>query len=145
MIFQSLDFLIFLAAVFSVHWLLPWRLRNLFLVFASYVFYGYIHPWFLFLLWFVTVAVYASALGIERLPKYRRAFLFAGLCACLGMLGVFKYFHFFVSNVVVALRTFGLDLSDPAIQIVLPVGISFFAFQGMSYVIDVYRGQVNAR
>jgi alginate O-acetyltransferase complex protein AlgI len=57
MIFQSLDFLIFLIVVFCAHWLLPWRLRNLFLVAASYFFYGYVHPWFLYLLWFVTVAV----------------------------------------------------------------------------------------
>lgn len=145
MIFQSLDFLLFLTLVIAVHWLLAPRFRSLFLLIASYVFYGYIHPWFLFLLWFVTIAVYACALGIERMPRYRKAFLLAGLAACLGMLGVFKYFHFFIDNVVLALRALGLDVSDPAIQIMLPVGISFFAFQGMSYVIDVYRGQVKAR
>jgi alginate O-acetyltransferase complex protein AlgI len=145
MIFQSLDFLVFLPLVVLIHWLLPSRFRNLFLLLASYVFYGYIHPWFLFLLWFVSVAVYACALGIERMPQYRKAFLVSGLAACLGMLGVFKYFHFFVDNVVAALRAFGLNASGPAIEIMLPVGISFFAFQGMSYVIDVYRGVVKAR
>jgi alginate O-acetyltransferase complex protein AlgI len=145
MIFQSLDFLVFLIAVVALHWALPSRFRGVFLLLASYVFYGYVHPWFLFLLWFVTAAVYGSALGIERMPRHRKAFLMAGLAACLGMLGVFKYFHFFVDNVVIALRALGLDVSGPTIRIALPVGISFFAFQGMSYVIDVYRGQVRAR
>jgi len=145
MIFQSLDFIVFLVLVVAVHWVLPSSYRSVFLLLASYWFYGYIHPWFLFLLWFVTVAVYVSALGIDRVPRYRRGFLLIGLSACLGMLGVFKYFHFFVDNVVAALQAMGLSVYAPTIQIALPVGISFFAFQGMSYVIDVYRGQVEAR
>jgi len=131
--------------VFCVHWLLPWRFRNFFLVIASYLFYGYVHPWFLYLLWFVTLAVYGCGLGMDAQPKHRRAFLLLGLCACLGMLGVFKYFNFFADNVVMAARGLGFDLSGPAIRIALPVGISFFAFQGMSYVIDVYRGDIHAR
>ncbi|MEA3150791.1 MAG: alginate O-acetyltransferase complex protein AlgI, partial [Gammaproteobacteria bacterium] len=75
MIFQSLDFLLFLVLVVGIHWLLPSRFRALFLLGASYVFYGYAHPWFLFLLWFVTIAVYGCALGIERLPAHRKGFL----------------------------------------------------------------------
>ncbi len=145
MIFQSLDFLVFLVVVVALHWLLPDRFRGVLLLGASYVFYGYIHPWFLFLLWFVTVAVYGCALGIDRFPAHARAFLIGGLTACLGMLAVFKYFHFFVDNVTAVLRSMGLGVSAPTIQIVLPVGISFFAFQGMSYVIDVFRGQIKAR
>jgi alginate O-acetyltransferase complex protein AlgI len=145
MIFQSLDFLIFLAAVFSVHWLLPWRWRNAALLIASYFFYGYIHPWFLLLLWFVTLAVYASGLAMEWWPNYRRAFFLLGIAACLGMLGMFKYFNFFVDNVVDAARLLGFDMSQPEFRIALPVGISFFAFQGMSYVIDVYRRDIRAR
>jgi D-alanyl-lipoteichoic acid acyltransferase DltB (MBOAT superfamily) len=145
MIFQSLDFLIFLAGVFAVHWLLPWRWRNFVLMMASYFFYGYIHPWFLLLLWFVTVAVYVSGLAMERWPMHRRAFFLCGIGACLGMLGTFKYFNFFVDNVVSAARLMGLGVSQPAFRIALPVGISFFAFQGMSYVIDVYRDDIHAR
>jgi alginate O-acetyltransferase complex protein AlgI len=140
-----LDFLVFLAVVFGVHWLLPRRARNLFLVIASYFFYGYIHPWFLYLLWFVTLAVYGSGLGMDALPAYRRTFMALGLGACLAMLGVFKYANFFADNIVLALRGLGLELSQPMIRIALPVGISFFAFQGMSYVIDVYRGDIRAR
>ncbi|HEX4241931.1 MAG TPA: MBOAT family O-acyltransferase [Steroidobacteraceae bacterium] len=145
MIFQSLDFLVFLVAVFALHWLLPLRARNLFLVVASYVFYGYVHPWFLYLLWFVTLAVYGCGRGMAALPAYRRLFMWLGVGACLGMLGVFKYCNFFVDNVVMAGRALGFDLSQPTLRIALPVGISFFAFQGMSYVIDVYRGDIHAR
>jgi D-alanyl-lipoteichoic acid acyltransferase DltB (MBOAT superfamily) len=145
MIFQSLDFLVFLVLVVALHWALPSRMRNPFLLAASYFFYGYVHPWFLLLLWFVTLAVYGCALGMDRLPGHRRLFLSLGIGACLGMLAVFKYLHFFVDNVVFALQSLGLRATAPEIQIALPVGISFFAFQGMSYVIDVYRGQVAAR
>jgi D-alanyl-lipoteichoic acid acyltransferase DltB (MBOAT superfamily) len=144
-IFQSLDFLLFLLLVFCVHWLLPWRVRNLFLVIASYFFYGYVHPWFLLLLWFVTIAVYLAGLGMEALPAYRRWFFALGLAACLGMLGIFKYFNFFIDNIVIASRAMGFELSQPILRIALPVGISFFAFQGLSYVIDVYRGDIRAR
>lgn len=145
MIFQSLDFLVFLVLVFCIHWLMPWRLRNPFLVAASYFFYGYIHPWFLFLLWFVTIAVYACALAMDTLTAHRRGFLLLGLAACLGMLGVFKYFNFFADNLIFAADKIGLELSPLAVRIALPVGISFFAFQGMSYLIDVYRGDIRAR
>jgi D-alanyl-lipoteichoic acid acyltransferase DltB (MBOAT superfamily) len=145
MIFQSLDFLVFLVLVVGIHWALPSRLRGMFLLAASYVFYGYVHPWFLFLLWFVTVAVYVCALGIERIPRLRKEFLWLGVGACLSLLGAFKYFNFFVENAVFALNSLGLNVSRPELQIVLPVGISFFAFQGMSYVIDVYWGKVRAR
>jgi alginate O-acetyltransferase complex protein AlgI len=145
MIFQSLDFLIFLIVVFCAHWLLPWRLRNLFLVAASYFFYGYVHPWFLYLLWFVTVAVYGCALGMDAFTAQRRNFLLLGLAACLGMLGVFKYFNFFADNFIAAAGRLGVVLSQPTVRIALPVGISFFAFQGMSYLIDVYRGDIRAR
>jgi len=145
MIFQSLDFLIFLIVVFCAHWLLPWRLRNLFLVAASYFFYGYVHPWFLYLLWFVTIAVYVCALAMDTWTAHRRAFLLLGLTACLGMLGVFKYFNFFADNFIAAAARLGVELSQPAVRIALPVGISFFAFQGMSYLIDVYRGDIGAR
>jgi alginate O-acetyltransferase complex protein AlgI len=145
MIFQSLDFLIFLIVVFCAHWLMPWRWRNLFLVAASYLFYGYVHPWFLYLLWFVTIAVYVCALAMDAFRAHRGAFFLLGLTACLGMLGVFKYFNFFADNFIAAAGRLGLELSQPLVRIALPVGISFFAFQGMSYLIDVYRGDIRAR
>jgi len=93
----------------------------------------------------VTIAVYLAGLGMEALPAYRRWFFALGLAACLGMLGIFKYFNFFIDNIVIASRAMGFELSQPTLRIALPVGISFFAFQGLSYVIDVYRGDIRAR
>ena len=145
MIFQSLDFVVFLVAVFALHWVLRGVARKWLLVAASYVFFGYLHPWFLFLLWYVTLLVYGCGLAIERFQHYRKAFMLLGVAGCLAMLAVFKYFLFFVDNLVAVLNAMGMPLTAPAIRIVLPAGISFFAFQGMSYLIDIYRGQLKAR
>jgi alginate O-acetyltransferase complex protein AlgI len=145
MIFQSLDFLVFLAIAFAVHWSLPGPHRKWFLLGASYVFFGYVHPWFLLLLWYVTLLVYGCGLAIERYEKHRKAFMILGILGCLAMLGVFKYFHFFVDNFVAAVNLLGIPATVPAFKVLLPAGISFFAFQGISYVVDVYRGQLKAR
>jgi len=145
MIFQSLDYLVFLVVVFTLHWVLRGEARKWLLLTASYIFFGYIHLWFLFLLWYVTLVVYGCALGIERSRRYRKAFLILGIAGCLAMLGVFKYFHFFVDSVVYVLNAAGLPVLTPSLRIILPAGISFFAFQGMSYIVDVYRGHIHAR
>lgn len=145
MIFQSLDFLVFLAVTLAVHWSLPGRVRKWFLLGASYVFFGYVHPWFLLLLWYVTLLVYGCGLAIDNYARHRKFFLVLGIAGCLAMLGVFKYFHFFVDNAVAALNLIGVPATVPAFKVLLPAGISFFAFQGISYVVDVYRGTVQAR
>lgn len=145
MIFQSLDFVMFFAIVFAVHWLLRGRSRNAFLLGASYVFYGYVHPWFLFLIWFETLVVYVCALRIRASPAHAKAYMLTAVSACLGLLGVFKYCHFFVDNFVAALNGLGMDVTGPAIRIALPVGISFMSFQAVAYVIDVYRGELEPR
>lgn len=145
MIFQSLDYIVFLLTVCAVYWLLPGEPRKWFLLAASYVFFGYIHPWFLLLLWYVTILVYGCGLAIERYTQYRKAFMIAGIAGCLAMLAVFKYFHFFVDNFVAGLNALGMDVAAPAFRVILPAGISFFAFQGISYVVDIYRGHIRAR
>ena len=145
MIFQSLDFLVFLVVAVAVYWLLRGDARKWFLLGASYLFFGYVHPWFLLLLWYVTLVVYGCGLLIQASARHRKAILVAGICGCLALLGVFKYFHFFVDNAVTALNALGIPASTLAIRIFLPAGISFFAFQGMSYLVDVYRGTIQAR
>lgn len=90
MIFQSLDYLLFLAIAFAVHWSLPHAHRKWFLLGASYVFFGYVHPWFLLLLWYATLLVYGCGLAIQRYEQHRRAFMVLGIAGCLAMLGVFK-------------------------------------------------------
>ena len=147
MIFHSLDFIVFLAVVVAAYWRLPHRAQNLFLLAASYLFYGYVHPWFLILIAISTVMDYGVALAIaaSASPVRRRAWLWVSLVGNLGMLAAFKYFGFFVDNVWAALDAFGMAPARPALQVVLPVGISFYTFQTLSYTIDVYRGGLAAR
>jgi len=145
MLFQSLDFMAFLAAVLVLYWLLPRRGQNLLLLVSSAVFYGYIHPWFLLLLLTSTLCDYGCGRGIAERPRHRRLWLAISLCVNLGMLGTFKYFGFFVDNVQQLCDTLGVPLSGPTLGLVLPVGISFYTFQTLGYTIDVYRGKVKAR
>ncbi len=145
MIFHSLDFVLFFVAVFSLYWLLPLRAQNLLLLVASYFFYGYVHPWFLSLLVASTLVDYALARAIASYPKQRRRFVIASLVFNLSLLGFFKYFGFFVDNVWLAFERIGVHLQRPTLAIVLPVGISFYTFQTLSYTIDVYRGRLEAR
>lgn len=145
MIFQSLDYLVFLVVVLAAYWVLPRRGQNLWLLAASYFFYAYVHLWFLVLIAFCTIVNYACARGITERPEFRTAFLRTSILASLGLLGVFKYFHFFVDNVIQLVQAAGLEAHEPTFRILLPVGISFYTFQAVSYVIDVYRGDFEAR
>ncbi len=145
MIFHSLVFLVFFITTTIVYWRLPHRAQNVLLVVASYVFYGYVHPWFLTLIAMTTIADYCAARGMERWPDRKRLMLGLSLAVNLGLLGFFKYFGFFVDNVHAVLALFGLDVPRPALAIVLPVGISFYTFQELSYTIEVYRGTLRAR
>ena len=145
MIFHSLDFIAFFVAVVAVYWMLPHRGQNILLLVASYFFYGYIHPWFLYLIAASTIIDYSAARGMERWPERRRQFLWLSIVSNFGMLGFFKYFNFFAENVAAALASLGISVSEPTLRILLPVGISFYTFQAMSYTIDVYRGELRAR
>jgi len=145
LIFHSLDFVVFFLVTWSVYWLLPHRWQNVFLIAAGCFFYGYVHPWFLLPLVFSATIDYVAALQMERRPARKRGFLLLSLISNVGLLGFFKYFNFFVDNVAAAAGTLGLGFSRPALQIVLPVGISFYTFQALSYTIDVYRGKIPAR
>jgi len=144
-IFHSLDFLFFFVTTVAIYWRLPHRWQNVFLLGASYFFYGYVHPWFLILIASSTVVDYSAARAMEAWPTRRRRFLTLSIVSNFGMLGFFKYFNFFVDNVHAVLVTLGIDVSQPTLRIVLPVGISFYTFQAMSYTIDVYRGELRAR
>lgn len=132
--FNSLEFLIFFPVVFALHWLLPHRFRWALLLAASWLFYFWWNPWTGFLLVGTTLASWLCAKGITRTERTiaRQLWMALALITSLGCLGVFKYAGFFTAVA-------GLDLS---LQIILPVGISFYTFQTLSYVIDVYRGNV---
>jgi alginate O-acetyltransferase complex protein AlgI len=144
-IFHSLDFVVFFVAVVALYWSLPQRAQNILLLAASYFFYGYVHPWFLILIAASTFVDYGAARGMEMWPQHRRRFLWLSIVSNFGMLGFFKYFNFFAENVAAALAAVGLTVSEPTLRILLPVGISFYTFQAMSYTIDVYRGELHAR
>jgi alginate O-acetyltransferase complex protein AlgI len=162
MVFSSHLFLFcFLPAVLAVYYLLPRRARNLFLALVSYVFYGWANPLFVVLLLFSTAVDYGvglvlgagtgreadgsfGALPADR-PRHRREklALAVSLICNLGLLGFFKYFNFGVDSFNAAVAALGLEAwrLDVMLRVVLPLGISFYTFQSMSYTIDVYRGQ----
>jgi D-alanyl-lipoteichoic acid acyltransferase DltB (MBOAT superfamily) len=142
MIFHSLDFIAFIVLVTAIYWRLSHGAQNWFLLGASYLFYGWFHPWFCLLLATTTVVDWWAGLAMARQSDHRRRWLVVSVLANLGMLGFFKYYNFFAENVLQALTSVGMAPSLPVLQVALPVGISFYTFQSLSYSIDVYRGRL---
>jgi D-alanyl-lipoteichoic acid acyltransferase DltB (MBOAT superfamily) len=142
--FHSLAYLLFLGAVLALYWALPRRGQNVLLVAASYVFYGWEHPWFLLPLWISTLVDYACALAIERFPDRRRWFLVVTVAASIALLATFKYANFVLENVNALLSNFGSDPLQTMLHLALPAGLSFYTFQSIGYVVDVYAGRVRA-
>ncbi len=146
MLFNSLTFLVFLGVFLLFYYRLPLRAQNLFLLGASYFFYGWWDWRFLFLLIFTSLFDYFCALWMERQEdrNKRRWLLAFSLISNLGVLCAFKYFNFFADSFAQVLAAFGMNASPPVLQVLLPVGISFYTFLSMSYTIDVYRGEIKA-
>ncbi len=148
MLFPTIDFAIFFAIVFLGHWLLNPRPRawKAFMVGASYVFYGWWNWHFVFLLAASTVIAQMGARSIARTQSdVARRWLVAGtLTGVLGLLVWFKYYGFFSLNLDNALHALGVGPQLPLIQVALPIGVSFFTFMAISYVVDVYRGELQA-
>jgi len=144
MLFPTVTFAIFFMIVLPVSWLLMPRRRRwkLFMLAASYFFYGYWNWRFCFLIAVSTIGnqVFATAIHRADTERRKRWLLTGAVVANLGVLAYFKYFDFFVSNATNALDKLGLHLSPEIVAVTLPVGISFFTFQALSYVIDTYRG-----
>lgn len=137
--FTSWIYTLFLGLVVTSYWLLrDSRFQNPLLLLASYVFYGWVHPWFCTLIAASTVLDYQCGLGMERTPKRKKLFLTLSLLGNLGLLATFKYFNFFLENV----QALGLGSEWRGLSLVLPVGISFYTFQTLSYSIDCYRGEM---
>lgn len=141
--FNSFSFWIFIAIVLFVYFRLGHRLQNRFLLFASYFFYGCWDWRFLFLILFTTAFEFFVARAINRSTdhQFRKRWVSVSVCVELGLLGVFKYFGFFVEEMNQILEFLNLEQWQPGLQIILPVGISFYTFQALSYTIDVYRGR----
>ena len=144
MLFNSLDFAIFLPIVFLLYWFVVQKnlkLQNALIVLASYVFYGWWDWRFLSLIIFSTVVDYlvGQKLRTEDQQSKRKVLLWTSIMVNLGFLGFFKYFNFFLENFVDAFSLFGMQINANSLNIILPLGISFYTFQTLSYTIDVYK------
>lgn len=146
MLFNSYQFLIFLPIVFAAYWLSArnLRLQNIIVVTASYIFYGWWDWRFLILIAFTSAWSYIT--GLIELKRWdekpSRILLTISLTVNLGILGIFKYYNFFSSQFAELLTNLGLNVNFSSLEIILPVGISFYTFQALSYTIDVYRRQI---
>lgn len=152
MLFNSFDFLIFLPIVFVLYWhvfkLKLWW-QNLFVVVASYVFYGWWNWRFLLLIAVTSLCSYSSGLLIDQQlqrgnQRLAKLWTVLNIVVNLSILGVFKYFNFFVDSLQMLFSEIGVTLDAPTLKVILPVGISFYTFQALSYTIDVYRRQMTA-
>jgi D-alanyl-lipoteichoic acid acyltransferase DltB (MBOAT superfamily) len=144
MIFTTPEFVAFFALFFGLLVLLPASRRKYWLLLASYAFYASWNPAFVALLAGSTGLDFAVGRAIHRSSSraLRRALLAISVAFNLGVLGTFKYFDFFSASVAAGLGSLGLDVSAPLLDVILPVGISFYTFQSMSYTIDIYRGSL---
>ena len=144
MLFNSIDFAIFLPVVFLLYWFITnknLKLQNFLIVVASYFFYGWWDWRFLSLILFSTIVDYTVGLGLLKQENQlkRKILLLASIIVNLGFLGFFKYYNFFLDNFISAFSFFGAEIKSNSLNIILPVGISFYTFQTLSYSIDVYK------
>ncbi|MCB8942191.1 MAG: MBOAT family protein [Ardenticatenaceae bacterium] len=144
MLFNSYIFALFLPIVFLLYWSLqnkPLTWQNTLLLIASYIFYGWWDPRFLILIFISSIIDYSVGHKMHQTePERQRKWLLAiSLISNLGVLGLFKYFNFFIDSFASLVSAFGLEPNLPSLHIILPVGISFYTFQTLSYTIDVYR------
>jgi alginate O-acetyltransferase complex protein AlgI len=146
-LFVELRFFVFFAVVLAVYWSLRSNnLRKWFILFASYYFYGSWDWRFAVMLFVLSAADWLFARQIARTddPKPRKLYVIASLTMNLTVLAFFKYFHFFVGSAIVFAQSLRFHLDEPTLRIILPVGVSFFTFQSLSYTIDVYRREIPA-
>lgn len=146
MLFNSNAFYVFLPIVFAIYWMMPQRLRWFVLLISSYYFYMSWNVKYVTLILLTTVVSYGTALLMERTEdkRKRKLCMVAALVICFGVLFFFKYFNFLSESVVSILQRLAIPVHEVTLNLMLPVGISFYTFQTLSYVIDVYKGEVKA-
>ena len=144
--FVQIEFPIFFILTFVIYWLLPRRQwQNLLLIISSAIFYGWVHPWFLILLYGSAVLDFNMGKLMQKNPEKKKIYLWISMIGNIGMLGYFKYCNFFIDNFNSIFNWIGVGSSISNLEIFLPVGISFYTFQTMSYTIDIYRGDLEPR
>lgn len=148
MLFNSIEFLLFCPVVFILYWFVfkPLKARNLFVIAASYVFYGWWNWRFLFLIILATLTSFLCGIMLDSTQKRstRKWICALNIVVSLGILGTYKYYNFFASNFAALMNLVGIEADWPTLNLVLPVGISFYTFQTLAYTIDVYRGRIEA-
>lgn len=149
MLFNSIDFAIFLPIVFFLYWFVTnksLKLQNFLLLVSSYFFYACWDWRFLFLLMFSTFLDYFTGFKMAESDdqKVRKIWLWLSISINLGFLGIFKYYNFFVESFVQSLSFLGLNINPWTLNIILPIGISFYTFHGLSYVLDIYNNKIKA-
>ncbi len=147
MLFNSINFLLFLPIVFAIYWMVNKRslqLQNILLLASSYFFYAFWDWHFLFLLVFSTVLDYFTGIKMyeAKTEKSKKIWFWLSVLINLGFLGIFKYYNFFANSLAIALEKIGFEASFWTLEVILPVGISFYTFHGLSYVIDIYKNRI---
>lgn len=144
--FVQFEFPIFFGLIFILFWTLKRRAwQNMLLVVCSAVFYGWVHPWFLLLLYGSAILDFNMGKRMVEDADNKKRYLWISMLGNVGMLGYFKYCNFFIDNFNAIFATLGLGASLQNLSIFLPVGISFYTFQTMSYTIDIYKGELKPR
>ena len=145
MLFNSFEFFLFLPLVFGLYWFVfqhKLRAQNLLILLASYFFYGWWSWAFTGLLLLSTLLDYAYGFGVAAANRRKaKIFLWLSIINNLGILGVFKYYNFFAVQFQQGFELLGIHSNPTLLNLALPIGISFYTFHGMSYVLDIYRGQ----
>ncbi|MCC9062582.1 MBOAT family O-acyltransferase [Flavobacterium piscisymbiosum] len=149
MFFNSINFAIFLPIVFFLYWFVTnksLKLQNILLLASSYFFYACWDWRFLFLLMFSTLLDYYTGLKMSETESKttKKVWFWLSITINLGFLGVFKYYNFFAESFAAAVSNFGLQVNPWTLKVILPVGISFYTFHGLSYVIDIYKDRIKA-
>ena len=148
MLFNSFEFLVYLPIVFCLYWFVfkSLRLQNLFVVAASYVFYGWWNWRFLILIAFTSLCSYVSGILVQNDRQIgggkSKYYTIGNIAINLLILGVYKYYNFFAESLVESFSLIGIQLNISSLNLILPVGISFYTFQALSYTIDVYKGKI---
>lgn len=146
MLFNSLEFVVFFPIVFAFYWLARQngKLQNAILVVASGVFYAWVDWRFIFLIGFTAILTYITgrALLSSRQNRGRKGYIIVNIIINLAILGFFKYYNFFIDSFNDAFRSMGVTLDMPTLQLILPVGISFYTFKAISYSVDLYKNKI---
>jgi len=144
MLFNSLEFLFFFFIVTVVYYIIPHKTRWIWVLLSSYYFYMKSNPKYIIILIFITALSYLSGIAIEKSIKYKKNVMILGILCNIAVLFVFKYYNFFIKSMAGILTVIHIKLYVSYLTFSLPIGISFYIFEAMAYIIDVYRGNIKA-